>query len=159
MSPGEYRRDCTSDCTCRQAEHCTTATSACTLQLTYRRLRANFDTGFEYNNRDECFFNDSHFSGLGKRSFCELRVRRAPADASLQPPHLSRMSDSLPVARLFDVTRLPNLRKDAKPANVAGADPGGRLFRVLLAVPVQSAWDSPWHDRTYLFWDHYRHRS
>ena len=156
MSPGEYRRDCTSDCTRRQEEH---RTFGCTLQLTYRRLQANFDTRLEYNNRNGCYFNYPRFSGLGKWSFRELRFRRAPTDAPLQPPHLSRMSDSLPMGRLFDVTRLPKLRKDAKPANVAGTDPRGRLFRVLLAVPVQSAWDSPRHDRAHLFWDHYRHRS
>ena len=133
--------------------------AGCTLQLTYRQLRTFFKTCFEYNNRNGYFFTYSHFSRLGKWSVCELRFRRSPTNAPLQPTCLFSVSDSLFVGRLFDFARLPKLRKDSKPANVARTDPRGWLFRVPLAIPFKSSWDSPGHGRAHLFWNHYRHRS
>ncbi len=66
------------------------------------------------------------------------------------------MPNPLSMDRLSDSTSLPKLWKEAEPANVAGTDYDGRLFRVPVAVPLKGTWDSPWDDRVGVLWNHHR---
>ncbi len=89
--------------------------------------------------KDEFYPGDPNCSRLDKRPVCELRIRRSPTNPPLQPAHMPPLPDSFFVGGLSDSARVPIMRKDAEPPNMAGADFGSRLFRVLLAVPVKTA--------------------
>ena len=122
-------------------------------------LHLNFGAGLEYNNENGRHLNYPNFAWLGERAVCELRIGRAPTNPPLQPARLPTLPDPFFVGRLFDATRLPRLWANAQPADLAGPDFRGRLFFVLLAFPVQGAWDSAGNDRADLLRDHYSHRS
>lgn len=121
------------------------------------QLHVNFGARLEYNKGNGRHLTHPNFAGLGERAVCELRIRRSPTNPPLQPAHMPPLPRTFFVGGLSDPTRLPSLWEDAHSADLAGSDYCGRLFRVLLAVPVQGAWDSPWHDRADLFRHHYRH--
>jgi len=120
-------------------------------------LQLQFGARFEYNNGNGRHLTHPNFAWLGERTVCELRIRRSPTNPPLQPAHLPTLPGAFFMGRLSDSTRLPNLWEDAESADLAGSDFRGRLFFVLLAVPVQSARGSPWNDRADLFRHHYRH--
>jgi len=120
-------------------------------------LHVNFGARLEYNNRNGRHLTHPNFAWLGERAVCELRIRRSPTNPPLQPAHLPTLPRTFFVGGLSDSTRLPDLWEDAQSANLAGSDFRGRLFFVLLAVPVKGAWDSAGNDRADLFRDHYRH--
>ena len=121
------------------------------------RLQAQFGARLEYNNGNGRHLTHPNFAGLGERAVCELRIRCSPTNSPLQPAHMPSMPRTIFVGGLSGPTRLPSLREDAQSANLASTDNRGRIFRVLLAVPLQGAWDSPRHDRTDLFRHHYCH--
>ena len=121
------------------------------------QLHVNFGARLEYNNGNGCDFARTNFAGLGERAVCELRIRCSPTNPPLQPAHLPTLSGPFFVDRVFDSARLPRLREGAQSADLAGSDFRGRLFFVLLAVPVQGAWNSAGNDRVDLFRDHYRY--
>ena len=120
-------------------------------------LHVNFGAGLEYNTGDGRHLNYPNFAWLGERAICELRIRRSPTNPPLQPAYLSTLPGAFFVGRLFDSTHLPRLREGTQSADLAGSDFRGRLFFVLLAVPLQGTWDSAGNDRADLFWDHYRY--
>ena len=120
-------------------------------------LHVKFGACLEYNNGNGFHFARTNFAGLGERAVCELRIRCSPTNPPLQPAYMPPMPRSFFVDGLSDPTRLPSLWEDAQSADLAGSDFHGRFFFVLLAVPVQGAWDSPRHDRAGLFRHHYRH--
>ena len=121
------------------------------------QLQVNFGARLEYNNGNGRHLTHPNFAWLGERAVCELRIRRSPTNPPLQPAHLPTLSGPFFLGRLLDSTRLPRLWEDAQSADLAGPDSCGRLFYILLAVPVKSAWDSAGNDRADLFRDHYCH--
>ena len=123
------------------------------------QLHVNFGARLEYNNRNGRHLTHPNFAWLGERAVCELRIRRSPTNPPLQPAPLPTLPNAFFVGRLFDSTGLPRVWQDAQSADLAGADVRRRLFFVLLAVPVQGAWDSARNDRADLLRYHYSHRS
>src|SRR5688572_9914169 len=142
-----YRGDCKADYRLRQEAN---------LQLAYMQLQTDFAICLDYNISSGCNSPDSHPSGLGCGPLHQLRFRRSAAHPPLQPTGLLAMWNSFHVGRLFDPARLPELWEEPKSANVACTDFGCRVFRVLLAGPVKSAWVFPRRYRPDLFWNHYR---